>query len=101
MNTNGFSNLLAFLNKLEQEKINYTLAHHREESIMVLVAVPGQRWEIEFLEDGAVEVEKFISTGEITGRESFNELFTKFADQEDNVHSSEQTANTTVVGKVA
>ena len=30
---------------------------------MVTVAVPGERWEIEFFEDGHVEVEKFLSQG--------------------------------------
>jgi hypothetical protein len=41
--------LLNFLTELDSRKIHYTLAHYREEAIMVQVAVPGQRWEIEFL----------------------------------------------------
>ncbi|WP_265333575.1 hypothetical protein [Paenibacillus sp. P13VS] len=32
---------------------------------MIEVAVPRQRWEIEFLEDGSVEVDKFISHKDI------------------------------------
>lgn len=28
---------------------------------MVEIALPGQRWEVEFLADGTIEVEKFIS----------------------------------------
>ena len=28
---------------------------------MIEVAVPGQRWEIEFMEDGTIDIEKFIS----------------------------------------
>ena len=61
MKNNGFERLVAFLNKLEKRGISYTLAHHRDEAIMVIVAVPGERWEVEFLGDGAVEVERFTS----------------------------------------
>lgn len=43
MKTRIFNKLLAFLEKLEQQDINYILAHHREEAIMVLIAMsaPG------------------------------------------------------------
>jgi hypothetical protein len=58
------------------------LASHREDAIMVLVAVPGERWEIEFLGDGSVEVERFIGNGEIYGEETLHELLTKYADRE-------------------
>jgi len=75
-----FTNLTAFLDKLEQKKIDYTLAHPREDAIMVLVAVPGERWEIEFLSDGSIEIEKFISTGEISGAESLEEMFARYAE---------------------
>ncbi len=60
-----FTNLMDFLDKLEQAQIGYTLARYRDEALMVNVAVPGERWEIEFLTDGSVEVERFISDGEI------------------------------------
>ena len=49
---------------------------------MVLVAVPGERWEIEFLADGSIEVERFISDGGIYGEEALNELFANYSDQE-------------------
>ena len=88
MSTKVFNSLVAFLDKLEQQKISYTLAHNREEAIMVLVAVPGERWEIEFRSDGSVEIEKFISTGEISDAKSLDELFARYADQEENAESS-------------
>lgn len=78
-----FEKLLTLLNKLEQEKVSYTLAHHRDEAIMVTVAVPGERWEVEFLNDGSVEVEKFISHGEIGGEEALGELFSRYSEQND------------------
>lgn len=53
--------LLRFLNALEDNSIFYKLNKVRVESLLVEVAVPGQRWEIEFMEDGTVEIEKFIT----------------------------------------
>jgi hypothetical protein len=54
--------LLSFLVSLQNNRIQYTLEHNRGEAIMVLVAVPGQRWEVEFFADGHVEIERFVST---------------------------------------
>jgi hypothetical protein len=84
-----FYDLTNFLDKLEQKAISYTLAHHRDESIMVLVAIPGERWEIEFLGDGSIEIEKFTSNGEIYGKDILNELFARYSDPLRNPRSSE------------
>lgn len=81
MRKNVFSKLLTFLSDLEQSGIDYTLAHHRDETIMGMVAVPGERWEIEFLDDGSVEVERFVSSGDICGEEALNELLARYSDQ--------------------
>ncbi|GJD18102.1 hypothetical protein RIVM261_030580 [Rivularia sp. IAM M-261] len=81
MNSNGFTKLTNFINQLEKYKIYYTLAHHREEAIMVMVAIPGQRWEIEFFNDGSIEVERFISSSNgIEGETILNELFAAYID---------------------
>lgn len=61
---NPFRRMLAFLDRLDEAKAWYRLEHVRD-SIMVVVTIPGERWEIEFFEDGAVEVERFRSSGEI------------------------------------
>jgi hypothetical protein len=82
MKQQPFNKLTKFLKQLEQDKIHYTLASHRDDAIMVLVTVPGERWEIEFLGDGSVEVERFISAGEICGEEALHELLTAHADNE-------------------
>jgi len=62
--------LLDFINRLEQPKIHYTLEHNRDETVMVLVVVPGERWEVEFYADGEVEIEVFRSQGVIAGTET-------------------------------
>jgi hypothetical protein len=72
--------LLTFLDRLEAHDIYYTLDHVRD-SVMVTVAVPGQRWEVEFFEDSHVEVEIFTSSKDGLEDESVLEkLFSEFAD---------------------
>lgn len=68
----SFQKLLDFLVRLDDRKNHYTLAHHREEAIMIFVSVPGERWEVEFFADAHVEVEVFKSFG--AGLEDENAL---------------------------
>jgi len=75
----SFQKLLDFLGKLAECKHPYRLACWREEAIMVEMAVPGERWEIEFFADGHVEVERFRSDGHIADESVLHELFTTFA----------------------
>lgn len=96
-----FNKFVAFLEELEQQEISYTLAHHREEAIMVLIAMPGERWEVEFMSDGSVEVEKFVSTGEIFDAKSLDELFARYADPEESTESSTKTKFLSSTDKVA
>lgn len=71
---------IAFLNKLDENNIFYKLNKVRIEAIMVDVAVPGQRWEIEFLEDGTVDIEKFISDKDMYDVSELETLFKEFSD---------------------
>jgi len=41
---------------------------------MVTVALPGERCEVEFLDDGSVDVERFVSSGELGGEALLNKL---------------------------
>ncbi|MGK7942828.1 MAG: hypothetical protein AB4062_22255 [Crocosphaera sp.] len=75
MKTDLFNKFLAFLNQLQQQKIDYKIDHHRDEAVMITVSLVGERWEIEFLDNGDIEVEKFISNGEIKGEQVLKELF--------------------------
>ena len=78
--TNSYDDLLAFLTRLDERKIHFGLKHIRSESVLVDIAVPGQRWEVEFMQDGSVEIERFISDGSIEGRERLDDLFARFSD---------------------
>ena len=66
--------LLAFLRRLEEHQIHYRLNKVRD-AIMVEVAIPGQRWEVEFFPDGSIEVEEFITTGTIEDASVLDALF--------------------------
>ncbi len=72
--------VITFLNRLKNARISYSLDHNRDEAIMVLIAVPGQRWEVEFLDDGSIEIEVFKGDGEIYDEKKLDELFDKFSD---------------------
>lgn len=72
--------LLTFLNQLEKNKIYYRLNKIREEAIMVEVTVPGQKWEIEFLDDGTVDIEKFISNQDLYDVRELDVLLEEFVD---------------------
>ena len=79
MSDSVYERLLRFLSRLEEHKISYSLEHVRAEAIMVEVAVPGERWEVEFPADGSVDVERFVSTGSICGEDALADLFAAYA----------------------
>lgn len=71
--------LLDFLADLVRLHIHYYLERNREGAIMVLIAVPGQRWEVEFFADGQVEVETFLAQS-MEGEEALARLLKEYGD---------------------
>ena len=71
--------LINFLNELESRNIYYKLGKVRD-AIMVEIAVPGERWEVEFFSDGEIDVERFKTTGEITDEKTLDILFQQHSD---------------------
>jgi len=71
--------LIIFLDKLESLKIHYQLNKIRD-SIMVEVPVPGQRWEIEFMADGTIQIEKFLTSIILYDEKELDVLFRDFSD---------------------
>ncbi|MGE0713188.1 MAG: hypothetical protein AB7N76_35430 [Planctomycetota bacterium] len=69
--------LLETLRKLSEAGIHYTLSAHRIDAVSILIAVPGERWEVDFLADGSIDVEVFRSDGAIHGRELLADLFAR------------------------
>lgn len=79
----AYARLLDLLRRLDAAKICYRLRSSRDDAISVDVTVPGQRWEIEFVQYGddvQVEIERFISQGEIGDASLLESLFDEFSD---------------------
>jgi hypothetical protein len=71
------NNLIEFLNRLEEAKIYYKLDKVNDEYIMVNIAVPGERWEVEFSKTD-IRIEKFLSDGSIFDKSEIDTLFETF-----------------------
>jgi hypothetical protein len=71
--------LIDFLGELETRNIYYKLNKIRD-SILVEIAVPGERWEVEFFANGNIEIEKFLSNGEIYNDSEIENLYRLFSD---------------------
>ena len=67
--------IFTFIARLKSAKIAFTLTTVRDDAIMVQIAVPGERWEVEFFANGDIEVERFYGPGAITGKPTIEELF--------------------------
>ena len=62
------------------EQINFHAAGIDVGSREHYVAVPGERWEVEFLDDGSVEAEVFKSDGTIYDVAALDEILRKHSD---------------------
>ena len=71
--------LFHFLDLLEARKIYFSLNRIRD-SILVEIAVPGQRWEVEFLPDGSIQIEKFLSEGILHDETELDVLLLEYSD---------------------
>ena len=74
------TSLLSFLSVLRAARFHYQLSQCRDDAIMVQITVPGERWEVEFMEDGSVEAEVFRSDGEIRDVSVLAELIARHGD---------------------
>lgn len=73
------NDLLRFLARLKAAHIYYRLSDPTEGAVMVEVSVPGERWEIEFHEDGRISAEVLVSSKGVQGQEIFDDLFQRLS----------------------
>ncbi len=59
----ALSNAAELCHELGRRHILYELLIVRDDALMVSVALPGERWEIEFFDDERIELERFVSQG--------------------------------------
>ncbi len=69
------SELTNLLDRLDEAEIHYTLSSVSEGAIMVGIDAPGEHWEVEFMNDGDIEVEIFKSDGQIFDFSIIEDLF--------------------------
>lgn len=81
MSANQFSKLLGFLQRLDEAKIPYTMEHSREDAVMIVAFAPGEYWEIEFLEDGEMDIERYRSDGRIHDESIVEQLFALWSEE--------------------
>jgi len=79
--TDPFQKLIGILDELDKLRITYSLTRVREDSVMIEAPAPGERWEIEVMGDGSVEVEVFRSDGKIFDAGKIKELIECYADR--------------------
>lgn len=75
-----FETLQAIFVALDAAAIHYTVARYREDAVSIRATVPGERWEIDVLEDGEVDFERFVSDGETLGPDELKRSIAHFAD---------------------
>jgi hypothetical protein len=76
----NISEVFAVLRRLDAARIRYRLEQTRDDAIAIEVVLPGERWEIEFLETGEIEIEIFRSNGEILDAHALDDLCARFSD---------------------
>jgi len=64
-----------FLNRLDALKVRYAVSKIRAVAILVEVFAPGEHWEIEFMDDGQMEIERYRSSGDIGDESELAELW--------------------------
>ena len=69
------SKLTSLLDRLDEAEIHYTLSSVSEGAIMVGIDASEEHWEVEFMNDGDIEVEIFKSDGQIFDLSILEDLF--------------------------
>ena len=73
--------LFNLLRKLEAAHIHFSLARHRDDTVLVSLTLVGERVEVDVFEDGHIEVSRFQGSEDIVGGETLiDELIEKNKD---------------------
>ena len=65
---------------LEAAAIPFTVSRYRDDAVSIHAVVPGERWEIDVLDDGTVDFERFVSDGEVRDAEALKASISRFAE---------------------
>lgn len=75
--------LTQLLDRLDEADIHYHLSSVRESSVLVAVTIDEEHWEFEFQADGTVEVQVFVSDGEIEDESGIERFFDEHVGEEE------------------
>jgi hypothetical protein len=75
-----FGRLIDFLNRLDGAHIFYKLDHTRPDSVMIDISLPGARWEVEFMADGSIDIERYESVAGVENEPRLLETIFEDAD---------------------
>lgn len=96
MKGDAFRPFLDLLRRLEEAQIHFRLRQSRDDALMIEANVPGERWEIEFVDyddEVQIEIERFVSNGHIDDESALHELFEKFSDKKELVTTDDTAGN--------
>ena len=70
--------LYNLLKRLEDAHIHFTLARHRDDTVLVTITIVGERVEVDVFDDGHMEVSRFPGSEDIVGEQGLvDELIEK------------------------
>ncbi len=80
VNATPFETLQSIFGTLEEAAIDFTVARNRDDAVSIHAVVPGERWEIDVLDDGTVDFERFVSDGEVLDDRALKQSIARFAE---------------------
>ena len=81
MSSGPLDSIFSFLALLRRFQLHFDLHSFSQDCIMVIVSVPGERWEVEFFEDGCRSFERFVTQVDVAVDEiSILRLVEEFGD---------------------
>ena len=83
MKPDPFATLMEIVRALDAAGIHFEMAHNRHDAVSIRASVPGERWEIDVLEDGDVDLERFVSNGHVGGADEMTDFIARFAEPAD------------------
>ncbi len=79
---NAMKKLLALSDQLKAANIHHEVTRYRDDGVSIIANVPGERWEIDVLDDGEVIVEVYKSQGGCRGEEALKDLLERHSDND-------------------
>ncbi len=83
---NALKKLLELSDRLKAGGIAHEVTRYREDGISIIASVPGERWEIDVLDDGEIVVEIYASHGGCRGEDALKDLFARHSEQSNDLN---------------